>query len=417
MRGLFSISIGFASVSADIEVETGSLLQNTRLMNEIDGNGEISVGRDTVSSGFVPKEGLMPAVMPGLARPKLIMAVDVDYPPYAYIQDAPYGSSSDLDDVQGVGVEIIKGMANHCNFDVSVMRAHWSDCWTNGEIGQGLLQGWYHGCMTYTHAAGVRNQYLEFSNSWAIPNKPSGLIVKLHDGVPAFSGLDDLSGKTIVDVTGWAPTAETLYFVKNQCTGEPYREFNIIQGDDIAIDRASEAKGPNDRALLAVLEGKADAMWIYGDQAANYQCAEGQTTDGWNCDLWNKFGSEFAYVQSGMFSWMHNGTTVSMSKKGSGVSAFLDDCFEQYRVSEDFYNVCKKIHGDHNQLSTCIPNDFFHADPEYEEVDIVHSPYMFATSDHSLMQKNKGQLKKKKGDGGSGCSSGYCPCPAADGTY
>ena len=42
-----------------------------------------------------------------------------------------------------------------------------------------------------------------------------------------------------------------------------------MQGDDVAIDDVNGvAKGPNDRALLAVLEGKADAMWIYGDQAS-----------------------------------------------------------------------------------------------------------------------------------------------------
>merc|ERR1719498_1632104 len=131
---------------------------------------------------------------------------------------------------------------------------------------------------------------MEFTNSWAIPNKPSGLIVKLDAGVQAVSGTDDLNGKTVVDVTGWAPTSETLYFVKNQCTGTAFKGFTIVQGDEVDLGaKAADAKGPNDKALLAVLEGKAHAMFIYGDQAANYQCSNGTDEDGWNCDLWKGF--------------------------------------------------------------------------------------------------------------------------------
>merc|ERR1719369_2288311 len=114
-------------------------------------------------------------------------------------------------------------MGEHCGFDVEIIQAHWRDCWNQNEIGQGLLEGWYHGCMTYTHAAGVRNRYVEFTNSWAKLNKPSGLITRLDArGVPHLKGGDNLSGRTIVDVTGWAPTADTLYFVHNECTGEKF---------------------------------------------------------------------------------------------------------------------------------------------------------------------------------------------------
>merc|ERR1719502_223665 len=99
--------------------------------------------------------------------------------------------------------------------------------------------------MTYTHAAGTRNRYLDFTNSWAKPNKPAGLIVKLVDGKPKISTEDDFSGKTIVDVTGWAPTADTMYFVKNQCTKKPYKDFKIIQGASIEPNNSSQAKGEN----------------------------------------------------------------------------------------------------------------------------------------------------------------------------
>merc|ERR1719161_1692467 len=164
---------------------------------------------------------------------------------------------------------------------------------------------------------------------------------------------------TIADVTGWAPTADTLFFVNNQCNQKKFTGFNVVQGDQVDLTGVTtEAKGPNDKALIAVLEGKAHALYIYGDQAANYQCSAGATQEGWNCALWAGFGTKFAYIQSGMFAWMHNGTTVSMSKKGSGVAAFLDDCFEKFRGGTEFYDVCKTKHGSppHSQLTTCIPN-------------------------------------------------------------
>jgi len=137
-------------------------------------------------------------------------------------------------------------------------------------------------------------------------------------------------------------------------------------------------------------------MFIYGDQAANYKCKAGETQEGWNCDLWGGFGTKFAYVQSGMFAWMHNGTTIAMSKKGSGVADFLDKCFEKFRSTKEFYNICKTKHGNppHSQLLTCIPNDNFKSDSDYKALTVDHDPYMFGTKEHK-----------------GGCSTGYCGCP------
>ena len=136
-------------------------------------------------------------------------------------------------------------------------------------------------------------------------------------------------------------------------------------------------------------------MWIYGDQAANYQCAPGETQPGWNCALWNKFGTDFAYVQSGMFGWMHNGTTVAMSKKGSGLNELLDPCLERFMQTQAFLDTCKINHHNHNQLQTCVPNARFADDPDYHDVDIAHSPYMFPTSSMA---------------GAHTCATGYCTC-------
>lgn len=172
-------------------------------------------------------------------------------------------------------------------------------------------------------------------------------------------------------------------------------EFSIVQGDSIAV--SGSYKGANDRALLAVLEGKADALWIYADQAANYQCASGETQEGWDCNLWAGFGTTFAYLQVGMFGWMKNGTTVSISKKGSGVSEIIDSCLVKFQKTQEFYEVCKKEHGDppHSQLNTCIPNDFIKADPHYHQLDASTEPYMFGTLELAGHQT---------------CATGYCTC-------
>eukprot|EP00439_Symbiodinium_sp_Y106_P004079 s11076_g1.t1 len=61
--------------------------------------------------------------------------------------------------------------------------------------------------------------------------------------------------------------------------------------------------------------GAADAMFVYADQAKNYQC-DGTTVAAWNCTLWEGFGTEYAYVQTGQFGYVVNGTTLALSKKG-----------------------------------------------------------------------------------------------------
>ena len=77
---------------------------------------------------------------------------------------------------------------------------------------------------------------------------------------------------------------------------------------------------------------------LYADQASNYHCAQGVTQDKWNCDVWNKFGTDFAYAQMGMFAWMHNGTTIAMSKKGSGVSVLVKNKKLPLNLVKDAFN-------------------------------------------------------------------------------
>ena len=353
------------------------------------------------SSGLLPTlngpNPEIPGILPSsTGRMKLIMGADIDYPPYAYLPPPPYGDKSQSETVQGVGPDMINAMAEHCGFDVEVVQAHWSDCWGTGEIGQGLLKGWYHGCMTYTHAAGQRNRFMEFTNSWAMLNKPSGLITKLVNGKPKLNGMDTLNGKRILDVTGWAPTADTLNFVKNQCTDSKYTDFTIVHSESLTVQLS--VKGENDKAIHALLEDQVDAVWIYADQAYNYKCQTGDNPSGWDCSLWDGFGRDFAYVQVGMYGWMNNGTTVAMSRKGSGIADFLDKCLDDFMTTTKFYDVCKTNHGSppHNQINTCIPNQYIRADPEFKPFQPVDHPWLFSTKEVSETMHS--------------CATGYCKC-------
>lgn len=57
--------------------------------------------------------------------------------------------------------------------------------------------------MTYTHSAGVRDERADFSDAILQDNQAAGLLTLLDvDGNPLISGLDNISGRTIIDVGG-----------------------------------------------------------------------------------------------------------------------------------------------------------------------------------------------------------------------
>ena len=53
----------------------------------------------------------------------------------------------------------------------------WTDCWASDQLGVGIRQGWFHGCMVYNREWGTRNRYMEFSEPM-LTNKgaPLGLL-------------------------------------------------------------------------------------------------------------------------------------------------------------------------------------------------------------------------------------------------
>ena len=101
----------------------------------------------------------------------------------------------------------------------------------------------------------------------------------LVDGEPTIDGNSNLDGLKVLDVSGWAPTADNLAIVTNPCTGEKF------EGYDIFAPSISTGQD-NDDALNALLAGEADALWIYTDQAEQYSCANAPEMASWDCTLW-----------------------------------------------------------------------------------------------------------------------------------
>eukprot|EP00439_Symbiodinium_sp_Y106_P004685 s6117_g1.t1 len=50
--------------------------------------------------------------------------------------------------------------------------------------------------------------------------------------MPKVDGHSDLNGKTVVDVGGWAPTADGLDFVTNKCLNQKYSSnYTLVVGN------------------------------------------------------------------------------------------------------------------------------------------------------------------------------------------
>lgn len=321
---------------------------------------------------------------PAVSAVTVKLGMDTDYPPYAF-------KNSD-GGLEGFGKDIADAMtasaAGACaDLTIEVVYAPWDDCWVStggGALGQGFgnatNNALFDGCLTYTHTLGVRDQLADFSGAILGLSKGAGLMTLLDNGVPKVTGLDNLKGKKIVDVGGWAPTKDTLAFVENKCTGEKYDSgYEVYVADG------------NDAAMAELLAGRADAMFVYADQAHTYTtgCADTSVSNDWNCSLWEGFGTTYAYVQTGQFGYQINGTTLAMSKKGSGVPQKLNPCLWEFLETKEYFDICTK----HNFLESCYRNSHFTTTPA--EITPPNQP----TTTHT-----------------GTCKSGYCPCPAGSST-
>jgi len=306
--------------------------------------------------------------IPGVKAGNIVLSQYIDYPPFSML-----GEAEDDFPLSGFAVDVARGLEEVCDIHITVAQTDWDNCWTKADtIGRGLALAEMHGCMAYTHTAGVRNRFLDFSAPILSRNKAAGIITRLEGGVPVISGSSDLSGIKVADVKGWAPTADNLAIVTNTCTGEKFSGYEMIIPEEVTGNE-------NDDALLSLLNGDADALWIYADQAYNSGC------DTHDCTLWERLGTDFAYIHSGMFDFTRAGTTLAMSKKGSGLPEVLDPCIESFLQTESYYNLCEK----YEQTKDCFENEFFPAGVDSEET-------AYNTPSNELP---------------AGCIDGYCGCP------
>lgn len=320
---------------------------------------------------------------------------DAEYPDYGFYE------------LTGFGADIVKNMSLLCDYDVTFVQTKWDSCWdsTTKAIGKPLMDGHFHGCMTYTHTAGMRNRYVEFSSPVLDMNKAGGLITWLDGGAPHVGPKEfDFTGKVIVDVAGWAPTEDGVLFSMNRCKDDEYffgARIISTPGTYTSISDGKTYNDANDISIAMLLDGKAgnqytdpktgdaltvDMVWIYADQAYYFNCDKYPNVASTNdCDLWAKFKTEFAYIHSGLMTHAKNGTTVSLAKKGSGINKILNPCIEEFLKTEEYYKVCEK----YGMTKSCFKNDFFPA----EDGEATKNIYMLRTDEQT-------------GD----CSTGYCKC-------
>ncbi len=104
--------------------------------------------------------------------------------------------------------------------------------------------------------------------------------------------------------------------------------------------------------------------------------------------MWSRFGTDFAYVQTGMFDYMNSGTTLALSKKGSGLAEMLNPCIEAFIETEMYKDLCYE----YGLEKSCFKNEFF--DTDSSGGDDEKPPYFKPTAELT-----------------TACADGYCPCP------
>ena len=174
------------------------------------------------------------------------------------------------------------------------------------------------------------------------------------------------------------------YNLLNTSDYKPYTFSGFANGSNVEENLTFESD--NDIGLAMLLDGVVDAVWIYADQANSFQCDSSTVSAEWNCEMWGRFGTEFAYIHTGMDDHAVSGTTLSMHKKGSGMSDILNPCLESFKKTEAYKDICEE----YGFLDACIPNEFF------PDSSGPSKPWTLPTT----------ELEAK----GYDCDDGYCNC-------
>lgn len=129
------------------------------------------------------------------------------------------------------------------------------------------------------------------------------------------------------------------------------------------------------------------------DQAYQYDPTkhDGVSSE-WDAALWTGLGQPngFAYIHTGLEKHAINGTTLTMTNKGSGLATVVNPCIQDFMRTQSYCDLCTK-HG----MTSCFANDF--------------CPSSGATTTDEKPWEDKSSSRVA----GTGCSSGYCSCDAA----
>jgi len=299
---------------------------------EVD-TGEFAIGR--------PADPRVPGVLPGSVKAHVLLGMAPDYPPYTSWSGTPL-------ELGGFNLDFAALMEPICGIKVDFILSAWSRCWTakpdymyfpeiTEYVGEDIKEGIVHGCTAYTHTKGERGLSLEFTHSILGGLKTAAILTRFDNGVPVVSpSLYNYTGVKLGDVAGWAPTSDTFSFNMNTCAGKQF----FTEDPFLTV---ADGNGP---AINALLDGTFDALYIYSDQINNF-INSGDA-------LANGFGTTFGYIHTGLNGWSYNGTTLAISKRGSGLKDVLDPCIYKVSQTQNYTDMCESYWSP----SACIQNQF-----------------------------------------------------------
>jgi len=223
--------------------------------------------------------------------------------------------------------------------DICGLQCDWvledhQNCWTtSGYVGVGLSAGYFDSCNAFQSTA-RRLLGVDFSDSIALP-RPAGILTRLDAaGNPVVAPGSDLSNVVVAIVGGWATAARSIGYVTNECTGEKFNASPL--NGYLTLTPADPYSGP-DAAMSALVNGEADALYMYDHMVEDRQ---GCTHVGCNATLWNGLGTQYAWIHTGILNYQVNGTTLSMTKKGSPLNAAINPCIRQAMRSRFYPELC-----------------------------------------------------------------------------
>ena len=182
----------------------------------------------------------------------------------------------------------------------------------------------------------------------------------------------------------------------------------IIGTTDVVDCTGDYCTNENDIGLWMLFNGQADVVYLYSDQAYLYieACEADASTAGVNCDLWSQLGlaDGYAYIHTGMDEFAYGGTTLSISKKGSGLPEILDPCIDKLLETEKYYTICDKW----DLTDSCFSNIYFPASRRLAETE--RSEATDSAGESSSPRRRLGDYDIPTNEQAAGCSNGYCSC-------